>query len=175
MREVRPTHDLANRDGKDEHCMQREQDRWGAKRKCHGPLSRGPGRIARARARSAAYHPAQCDREVENAAPPSFARGHRMKRRSFGGVVASAIAWPAVVRAQARSEAPKVGYVAPGSKLLPTPALDALTNGIRASGDALRQVEMVVRFTEGDPARLVPMVREVIDSKVAVFVSAAAR
>jgi putative ABC transport system substrate-binding protein len=32
----------------------------------------------------------------------------------------------------------------------------------------LRHVEIVVRYTEGDPARVVPMVREVIDSNVAL-------
>jgi hypothetical protein len=44
-------------------------------------------------------------------------------------------------------------------------------SGLRASGRAAPQVEMVVRVTEGDPGKMAPMVAEVLSKNVSVFVA----
>ncbi len=94
-----------------------------------------------------------------------------MLRRHFVGVLGAAGAWPLAVHAQRNPEAPKVGYVYTGSKTLAPPRINAVVEGLRASGFAPAQVELVVRVTDGDSNLLEPMLTEVLDKKVSVFIA----
>jgi len=94
-----------------------------------------------------------------------------MKRRRFTQLFAAAPLLPPAAHAQRNPESPKVGYVYTGSKTLAPPRINALVEGLRASGFAPPQVELVVRVTDGDPALLAPMLAEVIDKKVSVFIA----
>jgi len=94
-----------------------------------------------------------------------------MKRRHFGQVLAGASLWPLAAHAQGSREAVKIGFVYPGINQLVASRIDAISAGIRASGYPLAQIEMVVRVTDGDPAKVAPMVSEVLANKVSVFVS----
>ena len=51
-------------------------------------------------------------------------------------------------------------------------AVDVVVDGLRTSGFAPSQVELVLRYTEGDPGNVAPMVAEIIGKKVSVFVAA---
>ncbi len=90
-----------------------------------------------------------------------------MKRRHL---LAGIVALPAAARAQGNRESPKVGYVYTGPKELLALRVDAIVEGLRASGYALQQVELVTRATEGDPTRIVPMISEVIARNVSVLI-----
>lgn len=94
-----------------------------------------------------------------------------MKRRLFLSGLASAwAAWPVAARAQ--ETAPRVGFVYTGPKSLVASRVEAISRGLRESGlPAPLQVEFVVRSTDGDPSRIVPLIDEVIASKVNVFVA----
>jgi putative ABC transport system substrate-binding protein len=94
-----------------------------------------------------------------------------MRRRQLGRLLAGTSLWPLAVRAQASPESPKVGFVYPGSKQLAPSRIDAITSGIRAAGYPLRQIEMLVRITDGDPAKVAPMVAEVLAANISVFVA----
>jgi putative ABC transport system substrate-binding protein len=54
---------------------------------------------------------------------------------------------------------------------LAAPRIDAIVSGLRASGYALPQVEVVARSAEGDPSRVVPLVADVIAKNVSLFVA----
>src|SRR5215475_9041627 len=94
-----------------------------------------------------------------------------MLRRHFAGLLAGAAAWPGAANAQRNPESPKVGYVYTGSKTLAPSRINAVVEGLRASGFAPAQVELVVRVTDSDPALLAPMLAEVIGKKVSVFIA----
>src|SRR5258708_20267010 len=94
-----------------------------------------------------------------------------MKRRGFTRLLAGAAIVPSAAYAQSNLEAPKVGYVYTGPRQIAAGRVDAVVSGIRASGHPLPQVEMVVRITEGDPAKIAPMVAEVMGKNVAVFLA----
>ena len=94
-----------------------------------------------------------------------------VQRRRFVRLLAGATLLPDLAYAQRSSESPKVGYVYTGSKTLAPPRISALVEGLRASGFAPAQVELVVRVTDGDPDALAPMLAEVLDKKVSVFIA----
>jgi putative tryptophan/tyrosine transport system substrate-binding protein len=94
-----------------------------------------------------------------------------MNRRQFGGMLAGTSVLPFAARAQNARETVKVGFVYPGINQLVPSRIDAITAGIRAAGYPLTQIEMVVRVTEGDPAKIAPMVAEVLATKVSAFVA----
>ena len=94
-----------------------------------------------------------------------------MKRRGFTRLLAGAVIVPSAAYAQSNVEAPRVGYVYTGPRQIAAGRVDAIVSGIRASGHPLPQVEMVVRITEGDPAKLAPMVAEVMAKNVSVFLA----
>jgi hypothetical protein len=70
-----------------------------------------------------------------------------MKRRQFRRLLAGTSLWPFAVRAQGSPEAPKVGFVYPGSKQGAPSRIDAITSGVRAAGYPPPQIEMLVRIT----------------------------
>lgn len=94
-----------------------------------------------------------------------------MRRRQIGRLLAGASLWPLAAHAQGSGAPLKVGFVYPGSKQLAPSRIDAITAGIRASGYPPTRIEMVVRVTDGDPAKIAPMVKDVLAANVSVFVS----
>ena len=94
-----------------------------------------------------------------------------MKRRTIMSALGGASLWSVSAYGQSNLEAPKVGFVYPGPKQFAATRIEAIVGGLRASGNPLPQVEMVVRVAEGDAAKIEPMVAEVIDKKVSVFVA----
>jgi ABC-type uncharacterized transport system substrate-binding protein len=95
----------------------------------------------------------------------------KLQRRRLGRLFAGAALLPQTGHAQRNGESPKVGYVYTGSKTLAPPRINAIVEGLRASGFAPAQVELVVRVTDGDPDALAPMLAEVLDKKVSVFIA----
>ena len=94
-----------------------------------------------------------------------------MRRRTLTRLIAGASLWPIAAHAQGNSESPKLGFVYPGPKQLAASRIDAIVSGLRSSGRALPQVEMVARVTDGDPGKIAPMVAEVLAKNVAVFIA----
>src|SRR5471030_3487420 len=94
-----------------------------------------------------------------------------MRRRTLTQLIAGASLWPVAARAQVNPEEPKLGFVYPGPKEAAASRVDALVGGLRASGYAVPQLELVVRVAEGDPARIAPIVAEVMQKRVAVIVA----
>ena len=92
-----------------------------------------------------------------------------MKRRMFTQLLAGAVVLPSAAYSQGNPEAPKVGFIYTGPKQLAASRVDAIMNGLRASGHALPQVEMVMRVTDGDPAKIAPMTAEILARNVSVF------
>ena len=93
-----------------------------------------------------------------------------MQRRNFiklaGG---AATAWPFLAHAQS-SAVHKVGFLYPGPSMAAAAArVDAFSEGLRAAGYRVpEQVEIISRFADGDPARLAPLARELIERNVSV-------
>ena len=94
-----------------------------------------------------------------------------MKRRQFSRALVGASLWPFAAHAQASRETARVGFVYPGINQLVASRIDAISAGIRASGYPAAPIEMVVRVTDGDPARIAPMVAEVLASGISAFVA----
>ncbi|HTR83354.1 MAG TPA: ABC transporter substrate-binding protein [Reyranella sp.] len=91
-----------------------------------------------------------------------------MKRRAL---LAGLIAAPTTVRAQARPDGKKIGYVYVGPQSNATSRLEIILAGVRASGQALSKDDVVFRVTEGDPAKLDATVKEVLDHKITAFIA----
>jgi len=86
-----------------------------------------------------------------------------MRRREFISLLGGGVAWPLAARAQRTSEIPRIGFVYQGSQAVMALRIDAVLSGLRLSGYAApAQVEIVARAAEGDPAKIVPLVAEVI-------------
>jgi putative ABC transport system substrate-binding protein len=83
---------------------------------------------------------------------------------ALGGVAA---AWPGTARAQQAGRVPRVGVVYPGPQAGAPPRVQAILDGLRAGGSS--QVEIVLRVADGDPSRIIPLMTEVIASKVDVL------
>ena len=96
-----------------------------------------------------------------------------MRRREFLRLLAgSAVAWPLAARAQQTSEIPRFGFVYQGSQAAMALRIEAILSGLRVSGYAApAQVEIMGRAAEGDPARIVPLVAEVIAKNVSVIMA----
>jgi putative ABC transport system substrate-binding protein len=98
---------------------------------------------------------------------PSWLLGRNMRRRKFITLLAgAAVAWPLAARAQAA----KVGFLYPGPRQAAVPRIEAMLNGLRATGySAPAQVELVVRVAEGDPTQIARMAAEIVGHDVDVI------
>jgi putative tryptophan/tyrosine transport system substrate-binding protein len=96
-----------------------------------------------------------------------------MRRREFVMLVGgAAVAWPLAARAQQTSEIPRFGFVYQGSQAAMALRIEAILSGLRVSGYAApTQVEIVGRAAEGDPAKIDPLVAEVIAKNVSVIMA----
>src|SRR5262249_5871017 len=95
-----------------------------------------------------------------------------MRRREFISLLGGTVAWPFTVRAQQTSEIPRFGFVYQGSQAAMAVRIEAILSGLRVSGyEAPAQVEIMGRAAEGDPARIVPLVGEVIAKNVSVIMA----
>ncbi|MGN6750393.1 MAG: ABC transporter substrate-binding protein [Xanthobacteraceae bacterium] len=95
-----------------------------------------------------------------------------MRRREFISLLGGTVAWPFTARAQQTSEIPRFGFVYQGSQAAMAVRIEAVLSGLRVSGYAApAQVEIVGRAAEGDPARIVPLVGEVIAKNVSVIMA----
>jgi putative ABC transport system substrate-binding protein len=94
-----------------------------------------------------------------------------MQRRDFITLLGSSMAtWPVALRAQQAGKVPRIGMVYPGPKVRAPPVVEAVLSGLRTAGYAApAQVELVLRFTDSDPARVMPLVAEIVESKVDVL------
>lgn len=94
-----------------------------------------------------------------------------MRRRALIAKIAGAAVWPLAARAQGNPVAARIGYVYVGPKELAASRVDLIVSGVRASGYRL-PLETVVRLTEGDPGKLEPMIADILDNRISVFVAA---
>src|SRR6516225_10134531 len=79
----------------------------------------------------------------------------------------AAVAWPFAARAQQAGRVPRIGVVYPGPQAGAPLRVQAVLDGLRAGGYS--QVEIVLRVADDDPSRIIPLVTEVIASKVDVL------
>jgi putative ABC transport system substrate-binding protein len=99
-----------------------------------------------------------------------------LRRREFitllGG---AAVAWPLAARAQQAAQAAKIGVLYPGlSSSLPS-RITAFRDGLQAVGyREPDNVQLVLRTTGGDPARIIPLAMELVERKVDVIVAVSA-
>jgi putative tryptophan/tyrosine transport system substrate-binding protein len=95
-----------------------------------------------------------------------------MKRRDFLSLIGgAAVAWPAAARAQQANKVPKVGFLYPGPEAMAATRSAFLLDGLRSEGfHAPDQVMLVSRAAGGDPARLAPLLNELVAVKVDVLV-----
>jgi putative ABC transport system substrate-binding protein len=96
-----------------------------------------------------------------------------MRRREFLAVLGGVAAWPFSVRAQPTPEGvPRVGFVYPGPKEAAASRIEAIMSGLRVSGYAApAQVDFVARIADGDPARIAPLVEEIIAKNVNLIIA----
>src|SRR5690349_4756203 len=95
-----------------------------------------------------------------------------MRRRDFIRGIAGSVVWPFAVRAQQTSEIPRFGFVYQGSQAAMALRIEAILSGLRVSGYAApAQVEIMGRAAEGDPAKIDPLVAEVIANNVSVIMA----
>src|SRR5262245_29329967 len=90
-----------------------------------------------------------------------------MKRRAFIAGLGSAAAYSLGARAQRPANIPTIGFVYPGPRAAAPPRIAAFLAGLRAGGFREKdQVEIVPRLTDGDPAKLEPMIADLVERKV---------
>ena len=94
-----------------------------------------------------------------------------MRRREFITLIGGAAgAFPIVALAQQANSIPKVGFLYPGPEAIAKMRSAFVLDGLRAEGfREPDQVQLVVRAAGGDPARLAPLLAELIASKVDIL------
>jgi putative ABC transport system substrate-binding protein len=96
-----------------------------------------------------------------------------MKRRAFLSVAGGIAAWPLSVLGQ-KSSTPVIGFVSALSKPVTERRVDSFVKGLSEAGYAVgRNVALEVRSAEGQYDRLPGLVRELMDSRVALFATLA--
>jgi len=93
-----------------------------------------------------------------------------MRRREFIAFLGGALTGFLRAARAEQAKVPRIGFLYPGPQALVAVRLEAMLNGLRAAGySAPAQVELVVRVAEGDPARIAPMLAEIIGQNVDVI------
>ena len=93
-------------------------------------------------------------------------------RREFITLLGGAAAWPIAARAQQAGKVPRIGFLYPGAETLALARIATFREGLRATGyREPDQVELITRVTGGDPGRVGPMARELVERNVAVLVA----
>src|SRR5262245_22528352 len=95
-----------------------------------------------------------------------------IRRREFirllGGAAA---AWPQLARAQQPSKVSRIGFLFPGTVAIAPIRIAAFREGLRAAGyREPEQIELIIRVTGGDPTRVAPMARELVERNVDILV-----
>ncbi len=94
-----------------------------------------------------------------------------MRRRDVIGLMGAAAAWPLGAAAQQSRSLPRIGFLFPGPDALAVARSAPMLEGLRSAGiDAPSQATMVIRATGGDPARVEPLLADLIADKVDVIV-----
>ena len=99
----------------------------------------------------------------------------QLKRRELIALLGGAAAWPLAARAQQPAQLAKIAVLYPGlSSTLPS-RITAFRDGLQAVGyRELDNVQLVLRSTGGDPARIIPLAMELVERKVDVIVAVSA-
>ncbi len=92
-----------------------------------------------------------------------------MKRREFLGLLGGAAVWPVAAPAQ-QAGAPKVGVLYPGLAASAAPRAAAFRAGLQDGDIAPADVDVIVQSADGNPDRVAPLARELVDRKVDVLV-----
>ena len=93
-----------------------------------------------------------------------------MQRRAFITLLGGMAAWPLAARAQA-DKVSRIGFLFPGTETIAPIRIAAFREGLRAAGyREPEQIELIIRVTGGDPTRVAPMARELVERKVDILV-----
>jgi putative ABC transport system substrate-binding protein len=94
-----------------------------------------------------------------------------VRRREFITLLGGAASWPLAARAQQAGRVPRIGVLYPGAETLALARIATLREGLRAAGyREPDQVELITRVTGGDPSRVGPMAKELVERNVDVLV-----
>jgi putative ABC transport system substrate-binding protein len=94
-----------------------------------------------------------------------------VRRREFIAVLGSAAAWPLATRAQQPGKFSRIGFLFPGTEAIAPIRIAAFREGLRAAGyREPEQIELIIRVTGGDPTRVTPMARELVERNVDILV-----
>jgi putative tryptophan/tyrosine transport system substrate-binding protein len=95
-----------------------------------------------------------------------------MRRREFITLIGGAAAlWPLATRAEQTSGIPKVGFLYPGPEAVANERAMHVLEGLHSEGfNAPDRVTLVVRAVGDDPARVPPLLSELIADKVDVLI-----
>lgn len=89
--------------------------------------------------------------------------------RALTGVVTT---WPSLGLAQQGGRNPRLAIVYPGAKeIFASSAHARIVDGLRQTGYAPPQIEIILRTAEGDPSRVKPMVAEVVGASVSLIIA----
>src|SRR5262245_34525570 len=94
-----------------------------------------------------------------------------IRRRELITLLGGAAAWPLAAWAQQPSKVSRIGFLFPGTEAIAPIRIAAFREGLRAAGyREPDQIELIIRVTGGDPTRVVPMARELIERNVDILV-----
>ena len=92
-------------------------------------------------------------------------------RRDFITLLGGAAAWPLAARAQQGGRVPRIGFLYPGLEARGRAHIATFRESLRAAGyREPDQMELITRVTAGDPSRVGPMARELVERNVDVLV-----
>jgi putative ABC transport system substrate-binding protein len=90
-----------------------------------------------------------------------------MRRREFITLIGgAAVTWPFSVRAQQAAQPAKIGVLYPGLPSTLPSRISAFRDGLQVVGyREPDNVELVLRSTGGDPARITPLAMDLVERK----------
>src|SRR5215470_14072355 len=104
--------------------------------------------------------------------PLTMLLSRHTRRREFITLLCGAAgAWPLAAWAQQPSKVSRIGFLFPGTDAIAPIRIAAFREGLRAAGyREPEQIELIIRVTGGDPTRVAPMARELIERDVDILV-----